>query len=166
MSIRIYRSWKWPFLGVTLLAAAIFGCLVLGQSATPYSGPPISVAGKQITGIPEDWSDHYAVFADPGTEAQAIQEGRWAQWNQVVNEPRYVLQQMKRNAPVQGPAAQAVEFRRAWWRSHATVPANPRETPEEFGPLRIRPTLPPRPSRSTPAESISVDWSVPLGGPG
>src|SRR5215467_4103016 len=78
------------------------------QGQTP---PPVRVGRAVITGIPEDWSDRQVVFSDPGTEQDAIWNGRHAQWQRIVNNPRYVIQQMKKNALVQGPAAADVEAR-------------------------------------------------------
>lgn len=49
-------------------------------------------------GIPEDWSRHHLVFSNPGTEEDAIARGTHESWLAIANDPRYVLQQMKRNA--------------------------------------------------------------------
>jgi hypothetical protein len=99
-----------PFAVVTLFAASIFGQPMHSQD-TP---PPVRVGGVEITGIPEDWSHHHVVFSNPGTEQQAVESGRYEQWLKIVNEPRYVMQQLKRNAPVQGPAAADAEYRSQW----------------------------------------------------
>src|SRR5208282_2974535 len=47
----------------------------------------------QGRGVPQDWSHHHLVFSNPGTEEDAI-----------VNDPRYILQQMKRTAGVKALA--------------------------------------------------------------
>jgi hypothetical protein len=54
-------------------------------------------------GIPEDWTHHHAVFADPGTAEQAIQNGNFDRWVRTVNDPRYQLQLVKRIAAARVP---------------------------------------------------------------
>jgi hypothetical protein len=49
-------------------------------------------------GLPDDWTHHYLVFSNPGTEQQAIESGNFEQWLKVVNDPRFTLQQIKRSA--------------------------------------------------------------------
>jgi hypothetical protein len=148
---------------VTLLAAAVFGRPIQGQNA-----PSIRVGGVEISGIPEDWSNHYVVFSNPGTEEEAIQNGNYAQWQRIVNEPRYVIQQMKRNAPVEGPSAADVEYRSRWI-SEATDPRTSLEAPEESGqpdgfwPFPRQPIF--KSMRIAPSD-IKKDWSQALGGPG
>jgi hypothetical protein len=99
--------------------ALVFGLAVatLLSTGTPLFAqepPAVSVGGTRITGTPDDWSHHHVVFSNPGTEQDAIQGGRQAEWQKVVNDPRYVLQQVKRNAPVQGPAATDANYRARW----------------------------------------------------
>ena len=83
----------------------------IAEPAQVQNPPPVRVGGVVITGIPEDWSDRHVVFSDPGTEQEAIWNGRHAQWQRIVNNPRYVMQQMRKNLPVRGPAAADVEAR-------------------------------------------------------
>ncbi len=59
-------------------------------------------------GVPDDWSHHHVMFSDPGTEQEALDRGTYEQWLAVVNNPRYIMQQLKRHAPAQGPAADDV----------------------------------------------------------
>ena len=83
----------------------------IAEPAQGQNPPPVRVGGVVITGIPEDWSDHHIVFSDPGTEQEAIWNGRHAEWQRIVNNPRYVIQQMRKNRPVRGPAAADAEAR-------------------------------------------------------
>jgi hypothetical protein len=53
---------------------------------------------QQGRGMPDDWSHGHLVFSNPGTEEEAFASGTHDQWLQHVNDPRYILQQMKRNA--------------------------------------------------------------------
>src|ERR1017187_2800904 len=52
----------------------------------------------QGRGVPEDWSHHHLVFSNPGTEEEAIANGTHDRWLNIVNDPRYILQQMKRSS--------------------------------------------------------------------
>ncbi|MFZ0979698.1 MAG: hypothetical protein WAN23_09880 [Candidatus Acidiferrales bacterium] len=141
-------SWmRWSFLGTALLSAAAFCGPVRSQSA-----PSVRVGNVDITGIPEDWSHHYAVFSDPGTEEDALQSGRYEQWQNVVNNPRYVIQQLKRNARVQGPASLDADYRSGWIRDEAGY--------------RARFWMTARVRRAWGLSEIRKDWSQSLGGTG
>jgi hypothetical protein len=65
-------------------------------------GPP------EVQGLVDDWSHHHLIFSNPGTEEEAIKNGRYEEWLRVVNDPRYIMQQLKRRSPAQGPAAEYV----------------------------------------------------------
>jgi hypothetical protein len=80
---------------------------VRGQDieATPSQ---ITVGGVKITGVPNDWSFRHVVFSNAGTEEEAISNGKHDEWLRIVNEPRYIIQQLHRHAPVHGPAAAQV----------------------------------------------------------
>src|ERR1019366_116629 len=58
----------------------------------------------QGRGVPEDWSHHHLVFSNPGTEEDAIANGTHDRWLSIVNDPRYIIQQLKRRA-ARGPVA-------------------------------------------------------------
>ncbi|MGD0792933.1 MAG: hypothetical protein ABR920_14295 [Terriglobales bacterium] len=51
----------------------------------------------QQRGLPDDWTHHYLVFSNPGTEQQAIESGKYEEWLKIVNDPRFTLQQIKRS---------------------------------------------------------------------
>jgi hypothetical protein len=51
-----------------------------------------------VTGIVDDWTTHHVVFSDPGTLMDAVMNGRREQWEQIVNDPRYRMQQVRRSA--------------------------------------------------------------------
>jgi hypothetical protein len=156
-------SWfKWSLLSVTLLAAAVCGRPAQGQDALPA----VRVGGVDITGIPEDWSHRYVVFSNPGTEQEAIQSGDYARWQKIVNEPRYVIQQLKRNALVQGPAAVDTGYRSRWI-SQADGVRSGLEAPADDA-LTIRSGPRPWPIfwRDNPSSDTKKDWSETLGGPG
>ena len=87
-------SFKLSMIALTLVMPAAFGIRTWGQKA-----PAITVGDKQITGVPEDWSFHHLVFPNPGPEEDAIRKGTQKQWLGIVNDPRYVIQQLQRRSP-------------------------------------------------------------------
>jgi hypothetical protein len=100
----------------------------------------ITVGGVKIVGVPNDWSFRHLVFSNPGTEDEAIRDGRHAEWLRIVNEPRYVMQQLHRHAPAEGPAAPQV----AALESPAAIAEDPGKKPKR---------------------KIHKDWSEGLGSP-
>jgi hypothetical protein len=95
---------------VTLTIGMIAAC---GIPTGGQEAPAVTVGYTRITGLPDDWSHHRQVFSNPGTEENSIRNGTYDQWLKVVNDPRYVIQQLKRNLPVEGSAAEDVKMRRA-----------------------------------------------------
>jgi hypothetical protein len=57
----------------------------------------------QQRGVPDDWTHHYLVFSNPGTEQQANESGRYEQWLKIVQDPRFTLQQIKRSGGAKPP---------------------------------------------------------------
>jgi len=159
------RSWfNWSFLTLVLLGAA-FSCRPMqGQYA-----PSVRVGGLDVTGIPHDWSHRYVKFSNPGTEQEAISRGQHEQWLKIVNDPRYVLQQLYLHAPVQGPASVDAEYRLNWI-SEARGGGEPATARTSFASasgsfaLRFQPIGIGRPNQ--PTAKIKRDWSQALGGPG
>ena len=76
--------------------------VAFGQSTAPSE---ITVDGVHIKGVPTDWSHRHVIFSNPGTEAEAIQNGTHDRWLKIANGPRYVIQQLQRRQPGQGPTA-------------------------------------------------------------
>lgn len=52
----------------------------------------------------DDWTHHRLMFSDPGTLADALLHGRVNEWLRVTNDPRFKLQQLKRQAARDGGA--------------------------------------------------------------
>jgi len=92
------------------LSAAFAQQIQVDNNGQVFRNEPVTVgAGDlQISGLPEDWTHHHLVFSDPGTEQEALDRGTYDQWFMVVNDPRYILQQLKRGAPARGPASEEV----------------------------------------------------------
>ncbi len=73
--------------------------------SSAQGGPTVTIGYTQLNGVADDWTQHHVVFSNPGTEEQAIKAGRYDEWLKIVNDPRYVMHQMKRGLPAQGPAS-------------------------------------------------------------
>ena len=54
--------------------------------------------------VVENWSDRATVFSNPGREEEAIHNGTHVRWLKVVNDPRYIMQQIRRGLPAYGPS--------------------------------------------------------------
>lgn len=92
-----------------LLVVSVLLAVGLTTFALAQRSPStINVGGTQISGLPDDWSHHHVIFSNPGTAQEATQKGTYDHWFSIVNDPRYVIQQLKRHAPAQGPAGQDV----------------------------------------------------------
>lgn len=78
--------------------------LIPGQETPKW----ITADNVWITGLPEDWTYHHLVFSNPGTEDDSYRNGTHDEWLRIVNDPRYIMQQLKRGLPAQGPAAEDV----------------------------------------------------------
>jgi hypothetical protein len=85
-------------LWVVSVLSAVFACTVLMCSQQ---------AQAQRIGFPEDWSHHHVVFSNPGTFRRAIENGAFEKWDRIANDPRFVHQQMRRNAAVSWPSLSA-----------------------------------------------------------
>jgi hypothetical protein len=68
-------------------------------------GLTIVMSGQQMprASVVEDWSTHHLVFSNPGSPVEAMSRGSLDRWIRVVNDPRYVMQQLRRSATVQPP---------------------------------------------------------------
>ena len=83
-------SWfKWSIISVALAAVAALCISVRAQEAAKPAAPN--------TGYVDDWTHHHVVFSNPGTRKAAVSDGTLDSWTRITNDPRYQLQQMKRN---------------------------------------------------------------------
>lgn len=100
---------------VLVFAVALATVGVGGSAVNAQSAQTIHAGGVAISGLVDDWTSHRLLFPDPGTERDAIAEGRHDRWLKTVNDPRYVLQQLKRQSTARGPVAddisRAIHFR-------------------------------------------------------
>jgi len=90
------------------MAIRTYACAVLGLIVVTLLVVPVFAQHSGGNGIPQDWTHHYLVFSDPGTEEDALRNGTYDDWARIVNDRRYVAQQLRRRASAQGPAADIV----------------------------------------------------------
>jgi len=84
---------KWP-------RCSIFSSVVLALFAAVVCVVPVFAqqnAGPS-SGVVDDWTHHHVFFSDPGTQMDAVMNGRRDEWQRIVNDPRYRLQLIKRRA--------------------------------------------------------------------
>jgi hypothetical protein len=67
------------------------------QAMDPVVQKNIADWTSQGKGLPEDWSHHHLIFSNPGTEGDAFWNGTHDRWPGIVNNSRYIMQQIKRN---------------------------------------------------------------------
>lgn len=77
--------------GSCFVAAALLAV----RTITPALGQNQSYNG----GIVDDWTHHHVIFADPGTLEDAIKKGKYQEWQRIVTDPRYQMQQARRYGP-------------------------------------------------------------------
>jgi hypothetical protein len=90
-----------------------FGCFLLlictwalasGQENRP----------KSETSVVDDWTMHQVIFSNPGTEEDAIREGRHEEWRHILASHRYRMQQAKRNSPWMNRIGRGSKDKRDW----------------------------------------------------
>lgn len=95
----------------------------------------------QVNGMPHDWTHHHLVFSNPGTEDEALGKGAYDEWVKIVNDPRYIMQQLQRHAPVQGPAAEDVARIQAAAQLDFALRESTRILPSSMPEFKPKPTL-------------------------
>jgi hypothetical protein len=154
---------------VVLVMVAGLTVFMSGQQGVVRNdlGVPILRNGPQeppeIPGVVDDWSHHHLIFSNPGTEEEAIKNGRHDAWLRIVNDPRYIMQQLKRHSLAQGPAADYVarmnELARA---QNAAGGADVAEVQLQDSDPLVKDRGPSSPRKS----KIQRDWSMNMGGAG
>jgi hypothetical protein len=164
------RRSKWPWIAAAaFIVVAGLTVLTSGQQGGRLADPrdslhvPILTFGPQgpaeLEGLPNDWSHHHLVFSNPGTEQDAIQKGTYDDWLRIVNNPRYIMQELKHRSPAQGPAAEYVARMNEMARAQEAAASEELAAPEFKDP--VLPVLP-KPGRP-PKAKIHRDWSMDLG---
>lgn len=82
------------------LLITVGGCgLVFGLLAglnELVSGLPVA---STMVGVVDDWSHHHVAYTNPGTAEAALAQGRLEEWYKTVNNPRYLMQELRRGPP-------------------------------------------------------------------
>src|ERR1039458_8663894 len=90
---RAMSSNRWSFSKSTTAVG------VFGLAAGLLVGLGVLMSGKPATGrsrgLVNDWTTRHVIFSNPGTVTDAMREGRYERWYRTVNDPRFVMQQMK-----------------------------------------------------------------------
>ena len=81
-------------MGVFGLCISLLGGVAIVSSGNPGSTPRM--------GLVDDWTHHHVIFPDPGNATEAMAHGRYQEWYRVASDPRFLMQQMKRNRPWMG----------------------------------------------------------------
>ena len=84
---------------VRVRAALIVPALIVLLAA-----PSAAQISANASSVVDDWSFHRLLFSSPGTFADALRNGTTARWYQIVNDPRYQMQQKRLSL---SPAVQA-----------------------------------------------------------
>ena len=65
------------------------------------TGAALGQAGPaSIKGVPMDWSRRHVVFSNPGTEAEAVENGTVERWLKIAHDPRYAMQRLAPPQPL------------------------------------------------------------------
>ena len=100
------KSERRTIASVVICAAALVAVMGFAVSVFGQESPaPTYFGNVELKGLPDDWTHHHVVFSDPGTAEQAKKKGMYDRWLKTVNNPRYVMQQLKHGLPAHGPAA-------------------------------------------------------------
>ena len=131
---------KRPLYRVSIVAVTFLSLVGVGVVMSGQEAP------SQTAAWVDDWTHHYLVFSNPGTEADAVKNRRYEQWYNITHDPRYQLQQLKRSHSQPAVAS--------------TTPA----APTDFA-SRLATAMAAKPAPKPKGNPISKDWSVPLSGP-
>ena len=145
---------------VFVCALAVAAAAVFTRPGPAQSGPAIVVGSHQITGLAEDWSHRHVVFSNPGTEESAIKGDRYDEWLKIVNDPRYVMQQLKRGLPVQGPAAAEAAWAEGLARENRAPERRATMAPEQHAilpPILVNPKV-----KHKGNPTLNKDWNESL----
>jgi hypothetical protein len=87
-----------------------------GQVHTSVSGQQSKASTTTVRSVHiiSDWSMRHEVFSSPGTSEKALQDGTYARWLKIVDDPRYKMQQLIRGGAGpqsgQGPSAASYDI--------------------------------------------------------
>jgi len=132
--------------------------------------PALPIFAQENPGAPHDWTHHHLVFSNPGTAGEAIQNGIYDRWLRATGDPRYNLQQSRRQSLPAAAVVSTVEPDTAepdaitiTPEASDQVPAGPLPrglalaTSAPFGGLRLPPMARYR------SKGLHADWSENMG---
>jgi hypothetical protein len=95
-------------------------------------------AQRETVGVPDDWSHHHKVFSNPGAFGEAVRSGSFEEWNKIVSDPRFAIQQSKRGVYrpprrwIWGPQEITFQLQRDWSVSLGTAGVAPGMYPAKW----------------------------------
>lgn len=75
------------------IACAAFMMMLLAGTSLPAQQ-----AADRSRGVPSDWTHQHLIFSKAGSFEEAVRNGGYDRWLQIVNDPRYQLEERKRAA--------------------------------------------------------------------
>ena len=93
--MKVKRSF---FSASTLLSLAAIGGVFLALRPVVAQ----TNSGVRMWGVPDDWTHHHLIFSAPGSFADAVNHGSFERWYKVVTDPRFIIQQAKRDGRATG----------------------------------------------------------------
>lgn len=112
--------------------------------------PALAQQDQRPNGIVDDWTHHHVIFSNPGAMEDAIRNGDYEKWHQIVTDPRYRMQWIKRY-PASAVQMTADSYRFPGLRHRPPDPGPPRHEPR--GPVL-----------EDDNDTIHGDWAVTLAG--
>jgi hypothetical protein len=173
---------KRPSFALMSLLAVLLGLAISSSSSSGGARE----AGASAPVI-DDWTHHRVAFSNPGTLAEALRSGQLDRWLKIAHDPRYMLQQRKRQAAANqgfqngalpsgfqlqeqtGEPAAAAEIDAAPFADRfAGVPSSqlPRgliRVPRDVAAAARRDLHETRPKRIRVARTLHTDWSEDMG---
>jgi hypothetical protein len=124
---------KGPIYRLRFVATAL---LFLLGSAPVFAQQRQDQDQRHLGGLVEDWTHHHAIFSNPGREEDAIAKGKHEDWRRIVNNRRYLMQQIRRGRMWPGwkkePQDTEAPMQRDWTVSVGDVGVAPTAYPAKY----------------------------------
>ena len=105
------HSTPFRFITASIFAILLSGCLSLWAQSLPAASTRPQQGGKsqsaRVSAV-DDWSSHTVVFSNPSALEKSNRPGDRERFSKIVNDPRYVMQRLKRRQPVSEAARSAL----------------------------------------------------------
>lgn len=93
------RIRSFPFCNFRLLGLSLLIVLAVRPALTQQKQTPLQ-------GIVIDWTSQHVIFSNPGRMEEALTKGTLNEWERIVTEPRYQMQQFRGMTSVQQPVGE------------------------------------------------------------